>query len=116
MDLQVIRLPTNGRPILVEQQAQILYAEIDRACRLARNVKAQTRMLLNAFELQAYLYASFFLPRVSTSAELAPVITLLIIFVPHLILLSTLYNVPISPAISPLPSAKAFSHWRDQWP
>ncbi|PVH95746.1 hypothetical protein DM02DRAFT_731639 [Periconia macrospinosa] len=57
--VKVIRLPTNGRPILVEQQAQSLYAEIERACRLARNVKKQTRMLLNAFELQAYLHHAF---------------------------------------------------------
>ncbi|CAI6303542.1 unnamed protein product [Periconia digitata] len=57
--VKVIRLPTNGRPILVEQQALQLYAEIERACRLARNMKAQTRMLLNAFELQAYLHHAF---------------------------------------------------------
>ncbi|KAF1960915.1 hypothetical protein CC80DRAFT_590230 [Byssothecium circinans] len=56
---RVIRLPTNGRPTLVEEQAGKLYSEIERGCRLARNVKSQTRMLLNAFEFQAYLNHAF---------------------------------------------------------
>ncbi|KAF2729081.1 hypothetical protein EJ04DRAFT_503032 [Polyplosphaeria fusca] len=57
--LRVIRLPTNGRPKLLDAQAQKLYFEIERGCRLGRNVKAQTRMLLNAFEFQAYLNHAF---------------------------------------------------------
>jgi hypothetical protein len=54
-----VRLPTNGRPKLIEEQAQKLYLEIERGSRLARNSKAQARMLLNAFELQAYLNHAF---------------------------------------------------------
>ncbi|KAF2122021.1 hypothetical protein BDV96DRAFT_640090 [Lophiotrema nucula] len=56
---RVVRLPTNGRPKLLEAQAQKLYLDIERGCRLARNLKAQTRMLLNAFEYQAYLNHAF---------------------------------------------------------
>ena len=36
-----------------------MYLDIERGCRLARNTKAQTRMLLNAFEFQAYLNHAF---------------------------------------------------------
>lgn len=113
--LKVIRLPTNGRPILVEQQAQSLYAEIERACRLARNVKKQTRMLLNAFELQAYLYERPILSLWPKFAKKLQVIMLSIIFVlrsiPHLILC----NVRISPAISRQLSARVFLLWPDLW-
>lgn len=57
--VRVVRLPTNGRPKLIEAQAQKLYLDIERGCRLARNVKTQTRMLLNAFEFQGYLSHAF---------------------------------------------------------
>jgi hypothetical protein len=57
--VMVVRLPTNGRPKLIEAQAQKLYLEIERGCRLARSVKAETRMLLNAFEFQGYLNHAF---------------------------------------------------------
>ncbi|KAF2259856.1 hypothetical protein CC78DRAFT_524125 [Lojkania enalia] len=57
--LKIVRLPTNGRPTLMDAQAQKLYFEIDRGCQLSRAVKADTRMLLNAFEFQAYLNHAF---------------------------------------------------------
>jgi hypothetical protein len=44
---------------LIQQQAMKLYAEIQQACKAARERKAALRMLLEAEELQSYLRCAF---------------------------------------------------------
>jgi predicted acylesterase/phospholipase RssA len=53
--VRVVRVPEPGRPNLIHDQCKRLYEEITGACRRSRASKHQTRMLLNADQLQPYL-------------------------------------------------------------
>ncbi|ORX97103.1 hypothetical protein BCR34DRAFT_524516 [Clohesyomyces aquaticus] len=57
--LKIVRMPQKSQPQLVETQTDKLYQEIQAACTLARNRKAELRMLLDAGELQSYLQFAF---------------------------------------------------------
>lgn len=57
--IKVVRVPTSGRPNLINDQIQQLYATIQKACSLARRRKSELRMLLDADELQPYLQFAF---------------------------------------------------------
>ncbi|OCK84171.1 hypothetical protein K432DRAFT_289452 [Lepidopterella palustris CBS 459.81] len=57
--LQIVRIPSEGRPNLIQQQTERLYEGIQRSCRLARERKRELRMLLDAEELQSYLQYAF---------------------------------------------------------
>ena len=57
--IKVVRIPTSGRPNLIDDQIQKLYSLIQQACTLARDRKAKLRMLLDADELQPYLQYAF---------------------------------------------------------
>ena len=54
-----MRIPTSGRPNLIHKQIKKLYKDISLACELAREKKAELRMLLDADELQPYLQFAF---------------------------------------------------------
>lgn len=57
--IQVVRIPTGGRPNLIQAQAQKLQNAILSDCSDARKTKADLRMLMNADELQPYLQFAF---------------------------------------------------------
>lgn len=57
--VRVVRIPTSGRPNLIQEQVKKLYKDISLACELAREKKAELRMLLDADELQPYLHFAF---------------------------------------------------------
>jgi hypothetical protein len=57
--LQVVRIPEQGRPELIRTQIQKLYGGISKASAEARERKAEVRMLLDAEELQSYLQCAF---------------------------------------------------------
>ncbi|CAI6249812.1 unnamed protein product [Periconia digitata] len=57
--IQVVRIPAEGRPQLIEEQVKQLYVGIHTACVASRTRKAQLRMLLDAEELQSYLQCAF---------------------------------------------------------
>ena len=52
--VNVVRIPTSGRPNLIQTQVDTLYACIASACSDARERKRELRMLLDADELQPY--------------------------------------------------------------
>lgn len=55
----VVRIPTHGRPNLIQSQVIKLYSQIKLACDVARERKAELRMLLDADELISYLHFAF---------------------------------------------------------
>jgi len=57
--IQVIRIPSQGRPKIIQQQVEKLYNGIMLDCISARQAKAHVRMLLDAEELQSYLQCAF---------------------------------------------------------
>lgn len=57
--ISVVRIPTSGRPNLINDQIQRLYDTIQKACASARRRKGELRMLLDADELQPYLQFAF---------------------------------------------------------
>ena len=57
--IRVVRIPTRGRPNLIQDQIQKLQLGINSACDFARKRKAELRMLMNADELQPYLHFAF---------------------------------------------------------
>lgn len=57
--VNVVRVPTSGRPNLIHSQVKKLYTYITIACDIARDQKAELRMLLDADELQPYLQYAF---------------------------------------------------------
>ena len=57
--VRVVRIPTNGRPKLINGQIEKLYTNIQQACEVARRRKSALRMLLDAEELQSYLTFAF---------------------------------------------------------
>jgi len=57
--VRVVRIPTSGRPNLIQRQVYKLQEQIGSACAKARERKATLRMLLNADELQTYLQFAF---------------------------------------------------------
>lgn len=57
--VNVVRVPTSGRPNLIQSQVEKLYNYIIVACGIARERKAELRMLLDADELQPYLHYAF---------------------------------------------------------
>jgi len=57
--VKVVRIPTNGRPNLINEQVIKLYGCIEDACDQSREQKGQLRMLVDANELQPYLQAAF---------------------------------------------------------
>lgn len=57
--IKVVRIPRSGRPNLINDQIQKLYANIEGACSSARRRKGELRMLLDADELQPYLQFAF---------------------------------------------------------
>lgn len=57
--VRVVRIPTKGRPHLINDQVAKLYKEIEQACEHSRKTKRKMRMLLGADELQPYLQDAF---------------------------------------------------------
>ena len=57
--VRVVRIPTQGRPQLINDQVDKLYKEISQNCQASRQAKRKVRMLLNADELQPYLQLAF---------------------------------------------------------
>ena len=57
--LRVIRIPTIGRPMLIRAQVEKLSDMIRWASKEARELKLESRMLLDADELQPYLQYAF---------------------------------------------------------
>ncbi|KAM0713999.1 hypothetical protein Q7P37_010963 [Cladosporium fusiforme] len=57
--LRVVRIPTTGRPMLIREQVEKLSSMIRLASKEARNLKLESRMLLDADELQPYLQNAF---------------------------------------------------------
>ncbi|UPX14192.1 uncharacterized protein EKO05_0004682 [Ascochyta rabiei] len=57
--IRVVRIPTQGRPPLIQAQIKSLYTGITVACEIARDRKTELRMLLDAEELQSYLQCAF---------------------------------------------------------
>ena len=57
--IRVVRVPTNGRPNLINEQIVKLYDGIRTACDLSLERKLALRMLLDADELQPYLQYAF---------------------------------------------------------
>jgi hypothetical protein len=53
--VRVVRVPVTGRPKLINEQLQRLYAEITEAAERSRSSKHKLRMLLDSDELQPYL-------------------------------------------------------------
>lgn len=54
-----MRIPAEGRPKIIQEQTEKLYGEVERGCEVARERKAELRMLLDAEELQSYLQYAF---------------------------------------------------------
>ena len=57
--VRVVRIPTTGRPNLINDQVQKLYAGITNACTSSQQTRSAVRMLLDAEELQPYLQLAF---------------------------------------------------------
>jgi len=57
--IQVVRIPTHGRPTLISEQIVKLYDGIRAACASSRDRRLALRMLLDADELQPYLQYAF---------------------------------------------------------
>lgn len=57
--VRVVRIPTKGRPQLINGQVGKLYQEIVQGCNQSRASKRKVRMLLGADELQPYLQDAF---------------------------------------------------------
>ncbi|KAK4629215.1 Calcium-independent phospholipase A2-gamma [Fulvia fulva] len=57
--IRVVRIPTNGRPNLIQGQVEKLWEGIHWASKHARERKADLRMLLDADEFQPYLQVAF---------------------------------------------------------
>lgn len=57
--IKVVRVPTRGRPNLINDQIEKLYTHIQDACVSGRRRKSELRMLLDADELQHYLHFAF---------------------------------------------------------
>jgi hypothetical protein len=57
--VQVVRIPTNGRPNLIKRQMEGLSSTIRLASKKSRETKADLRMLLDADEFQPYLQVAF---------------------------------------------------------
>lgn len=57
--VRVVRIPTVGRPNLINEQVQGLYKEIQNVCASSRQTRSALRMLLDAEELQPYLQFAF---------------------------------------------------------
>lgn len=57
--VNVVRVPTSGRPNLIQDQVEKLYSYITVACNIAQERKAELRMLLDADDLQPYLQNAF---------------------------------------------------------
>ncbi|KAK8157183.1 hypothetical protein IWX90DRAFT_391173 [Phyllosticta citrichinensis] len=57
--IQVIRIPRQGRPQLIQRQVGTLHNAIREACLAARHQRADLRMLLDVNELQCYLECAF---------------------------------------------------------
>lgn len=57
--VRVVRIPTIGRPMLIQAQVEKLSEMIRWASMEARNLKLESHMLLNADELQPYLQIAF---------------------------------------------------------
>lgn len=57
--LRVVRIPTTGRPMLIRAQVEKLSSSIRWASKEARKLKLESRMLLDADELQPYLQNAF---------------------------------------------------------
>lgn len=56
---QILRVPADGRPKLMQQQVEKLYSGILTACIAARGHKSNLRMLLDVQDLQSYLQYAF---------------------------------------------------------
>lgn len=57
--VRVVRVPTTGRPNLISAQVEKLRGEIKKASEMARENKAELRMLLDAEEFEHYLQIAF---------------------------------------------------------
>ena len=57
--VKVVHIPISGRPNLIRSQVEKLHTYITVACDIARERKAELRMLLDADELQPYLQYAF---------------------------------------------------------
>lgn len=57
--VNVVRIPTKGRPNLIQEQVLKLYSQITQGCDLSHRRKAELCMLLDADELQPYLQFAF---------------------------------------------------------
>ena len=57
--IRVVRIPTNGRPKLINEQILKLYKEIKADCDSSRRGRRSLRMLLDADDLQHYLQYAF---------------------------------------------------------
>ncbi|KAK7557627.1 hypothetical protein IWX91DRAFT_110775 [Phyllosticta citricarpa] len=57
--IQVIRIPKQGRPQLIQRQVGTLHNAIREACLAARHQRADLRMLLDVNEFQCYLECAF---------------------------------------------------------
>ena len=57
--VRVVRIPTRGRPQLINEQLGKLYSQIHENCKNSRRERIKMRMLLDADELQQYLQYAF---------------------------------------------------------
>ena len=57
--IRIVRIPTNGRPNLIQSQVQCLQEIITNDCSDANKTRANLRMLMNAEEIQPYLQFAF---------------------------------------------------------
>ncbi|KAF7536915.1 hypothetical protein G7054_g4138 [Neopestalotiopsis clavispora] len=57
--IQIVRLPTEGRPKLMAEQVEKLYNGTLSACVASRSARHNVRMLLDVDDLQAYLQEAF---------------------------------------------------------
>lgn len=55
----VVRIPTRGRYMLIDEQISKLHAEITRCCKNSYLTKRRIRMLSNGDKLQVYLQSAF---------------------------------------------------------
>ena len=55
----VVRIPTRGRYMLIDEQIGKLHTEIKRSCKKAYATKRRVRMLSNGDKLQVYLQSAF---------------------------------------------------------
>lgn len=57
--ISVVRIPTKGRYMLIDQQVGKLHKQIVSKCSLSFSTKRKTRMLSNSDELNVYLQCAF---------------------------------------------------------